>query len=43
MELDGLRTLIRYASCSVGIVAATTGVGLVASLVACMLLFYPDN
>ena len=39
----GVRKLIRYTGCALGIIGAVTGIGLVGSLVSCMLLFYPDN
>jgi hypothetical protein len=43
VEIDSLRAVIRYAGCAMGIVGAVTGLGLVASIFACLLLFYPES
>jgi hypothetical protein len=42
-EIDSLRAVIRYAGCAMGIAGAFGGLGLAASVFACLLLFYPES
>ena len=39
-QMDGLKTLLEYGGCALGIAGAATGLGLVGAIMACALLLY---